>query len=108
MRQQFDRQFPDGEGSATVPGTGKQSKLAEPARRSFAAYHDTVETQLLRTERTVHAISLRMKEDLGLTGRAQLASDRLGTRRDRDGAEHHHDVGGYGRSRRCRSQLQLG
>ena len=40
MRQQFDRQFPDGEGSATVPGTGKQSKLAEPARRSFAAYHE--------------------------------------------------------------------
>ena len=57
-----------------LPGTGKRSDLSDGARVSLAAYHDTVEHSLDRTERVVRDASRRMRDDLALGAKVELAS----------------------------------
>lgn len=62
-----------------VPGTGKRSELSDGARVSLAAYHDEVDHSLARTERLVRDVSRRMREDLAIKARFDLAVDRFGS-----------------------------
>ncbi|CAO4177636.1 hypothetical protein EEDFHM_03140 [Methylorubrum populi] len=60
--------------AAPLPGTGKRSEMSDEARISLASYHDTVERSLERTERTVRDASRRMRDDLAIGARVDLAS----------------------------------
>ncbi|MGX5775536.1 phage tail tape measure protein [Methylorubrum zatmanii] len=60
--------------AAPLPGTGKRSELSDEARISLASYHDTVERSLERTERTVRDAGRRMRDDLAIGARVDLAS----------------------------------
>ncbi|CAO4163679.1 hypothetical protein IHEIED_00213 [Methylorubrum populi] len=60
--------------AAPLPGTGKRSEMSDEARISLASYHDTVERSLERTERTVRDAGRRMRDDLAIGARVDLAS----------------------------------
>lgn len=79
LRQQYERQFPEGDGGAqAVPGTGKRSDLQEGVKASLASYHEEVDRSLTRTERLAREMGRRIREDLEIKPKVQDAAFRFG------------------------------
>ena len=79
LRQQYERQFPEGDGKAeAVPGTGKRSDLQEGVKASLASYHEEVDRSLTRTERLAREMGKRIRDDLEIRPKVQDAAFRFG------------------------------
>lgn len=79
LRQQYERQFPEGDGNAeAMPGTGKRSDLQEGVKASLASYHEEVDRSLTRTERLAREMGKRIRDDLEIRPKVQDAAFRFG------------------------------
>ena len=63
---------------APLAPIGRQSELRDGVRVSLAAYHEEVDHSLARTERLVRDSTRRMRADLAITARVDLAALRYG------------------------------
>ena len=79
LRQQYERQYPEGDGGAqAVPGTGKRSDLQDGVKASLAGYHEEVDRSLTRTERLAREMGKRIRDDLEIRPKVQDAAFRFG------------------------------